>query len=399
MNQGPHAITPVVSVIMPTWNGERFLRPAIDSILNQTLTDFELIVIDDGSTDSTPRILTDYKDDRLVVLTNEHNLGIAGATNRGLAAARGEYVALQDHDDISLPQRFQVQVEYLDSHPEIALVGSGATLIDQDGTPLPKTASLEIWPTSENRLSTDDLNLKWHLLFGCPFYHVSVMVRRGAILDVGGYRRDPSFQCAQDFEFLSRLGMRYRVANLKESLVLWRRHSGSVGRQHSERQLHASESISFRNLCAVDNARYDDSHAARQHRARRPQQVSPHDRGDSANRYQWFRYLGLKAFLHTPAGSLPDLPSEQVLAGAQFLYDINDTFYKVHGFTRANSGRHRAPLNWTWGKHAVGLAVRSHWDWRSRFGLLRFGFRSIGQAAWAFLSTVFGENHPLGTSH
>jgi glycosyltransferase involved in cell wall biosynthesis len=122
---------------MPTYNGERFLRPAIESILNQTFRDFELILIDDGSNDSTPRILADLKDkdkdNRLIVLTNQRNLGIAGATNRGLAAARGEYVALQDHDDISLPHRFQTQVDFLDSHPTVALVGSAATLIDENG--------------------------------------------------------------------------------------------------------------------------------------------------------------------------------------------------------------------------------------------------------------------------
>ena len=129
----PHAITPVVSVVMCTYNGERFLRPAIESILNQTFRDFELVV-DDGSTDRTPRILAEFKarDTRVIVLTNERNLGIAAATNRGLAAARGEYIALQDHDDISLPHRFQTQVDFLNSHSEIALVGSDATLIDDN---------------------------------------------------------------------------------------------------------------------------------------------------------------------------------------------------------------------------------------------------------------------------
>ncbi len=126
---------PVVSVLMPTYNGERFLRPAIESILNQTFRDFELIVIDDGSRDQTAEILREFaaRDNRILVLTNERNLGIAAATNRGLAAARGEFVALQDHDDISLPHRIQTELEFLHSHPEIALVGSAATLIDENG--------------------------------------------------------------------------------------------------------------------------------------------------------------------------------------------------------------------------------------------------------------------------
>src|SRR5574337_525468 len=97
---------PRISVVMPTYNGERFLRAALESILGQSFRDFEVIVIDDGSTDSTPAILREFaaKDPRVIVLTNDHNLGIAGATNRGLAVARGEYIALHDHDDISLPQ-------------------------------------------------------------------------------------------------------------------------------------------------------------------------------------------------------------------------------------------------------------------------------------------------------
>src|SRR5580658_530 len=132
MSQNPRSDTPLVSVVMATYNGEKFLRPAIASILDQTFRDLELIVVDDASTDRTESILRDFKDDRMVVLRNHRNLGIAGATNRGLNAARGQYIALQDHDDISLPHRFQTQVEFLNSHPDIAVVGSAATLIDHD---------------------------------------------------------------------------------------------------------------------------------------------------------------------------------------------------------------------------------------------------------------------------
>jgi len=366
MSQEVHRITPVVSVIMPTWNGERFLRPAIDSVLSQTFTDFELIVIDDASTDNTPRILADYKDDRLVVITNERNLGIAGATNRGLVEARGEYVALLDHDDISLPHRLQTEVEYLDSHPEIALVGSDATLIDHEGAPQAKTPALGIWANRQNLQSQDDLDLKWDVLFGCPFYHVSVMVRRSAIVDVGGYRRDPSFQCAQDFELLSRLATRYRVANLNDILVLWRRHPEAAGRRYSERQQSSNQSISFRNMCTVHNARASsETHAA-----------------NSVNLDQWFRFLGLKAFLCMPEGKLPDSPPEQVLSGVQFLYDIQENFYWMHRFPRPDADRHRRPYNWIWGKHAIALAIRAPWDWRSRFRMFRLGMRSLGRAAW-----------------
>jgi glycosyltransferase involved in cell wall biosynthesis len=381
MSQEGHRITPVVSVIMPTWNGEQFLRPAIDSIFNQTFTDFELIIIDDNSTDSTSRILSDYKNDRLVILTNEHSLGIAGATNRGLAVARGEYVALQDHDDISLPQRLQTQVEYLDSHPEIALVGSDATLINDDGTPYEKKPALGIWANRSNLQSQDDLNLKWDLLFGCPFYHISVMIRRTAILDVGGYRRDPSFQFAQDFELLSRVAVRYRVANLTMPLVLWRRHSEAAGRKHSERQQSSNNSISFRNMCTVHEAE-----TRRDRRANHPNGTAkPRNQESFVTFDQWSRFLGLKAFLCTPEGKLPDLPPAQVLSGVQFLYDIQENFYRMHRFPRFDADRHRRPYNWIWGKHAIALAVRAPWDWRSRIRMFRMGIRSLRCAAWTLL--------------
>src|SRR5579872_6896113 len=190
------ATTPAISVVMPTYNGERFLRPAIESILNQTFPNFELIIIDDGSTDNTPHILSEFKDTRLTVLTNQQNLGIAVATNRGLAAARGEYIALQDHDDISLPHRFQTQLDFLNTHPEIALVGSAAELIDENGVPYADYFEPE-----------NDIDIKWETLFRCPISHTSVMARRKVLLDVGGYSTDGALRVASDYDFLSRVVM------------------------------------------------------------------------------------------------------------------------------------------------------------------------------------------------
>src|SRR5579872_3719033 len=184
MSRESHS-TPVISVLMPTYNGERFLRPAIESILNQTFPNFELIIIDDGSTDNTPHILWEFKDTRLTVLTNQQNLGIAAATNRGLAAARGEYIALQDHDDISLPHRLQTQLDFLNTHPEIALVGSAAELIDENGIAY-----------DHYREPEDDIELKWEALFRCPIRHTSVLVRRKVMCEIGGYSADSTLNVA-----------------------------------------------------------------------------------------------------------------------------------------------------------------------------------------------------------
>src|SRR5690606_26457619 len=126
---------PKVSVVMPVYNGERFLRQAVDSILQQDFQDFEFIIVDDGSKDHTWNILQDYArhDPRVILLRNDTNNGVLAARNRGLAVAQGEYLAVQDADDISLPQRFRLQVAYLDQHPQVSAIGSPAQRIDEHG--------------------------------------------------------------------------------------------------------------------------------------------------------------------------------------------------------------------------------------------------------------------------
>lgn len=342
---------------MPTYNGEKFLRPAIESILNQTFRDFELIVIDDGSTDGTPSILSEFKDERIVVLKNASNLGIAGATNRGLAAARGEYVALQDHDDISLAHRFQTEVKFLEAHPQIALIGSAATLINEEGVAY-----------GDFPLPCDEIDIKWRLLFaGDPFHYTSLMVRRSALLDIGGYGEDPSFQFSEAYDPLSRLAMRFRMANLPEPLVLWRRHAGATSIRNVQQQQRSGEAISFRNICLLADWREGSS-------------------GDAATRDRRFHdYLGFKAFLFTPAGKSPDLPAAQVASGLEFLCQIQETFYRMHGFPKLSVARHRKPLNWIWGKHAVALAVRAPGDWPLRARMFGLGMQCLQLAAWAAL--------------
>ena len=124
---------PKVSVVMSVYNGERHLREAVDSILNQTFGDLEFIIVDDGSRDRTWEILQSYDDSRIVLLRNEQNIGLTKSLNRGLAATRGEYVARMDADDVSLPQRLERQVGFLDQHPEIGLVGCAFLQINEGG--------------------------------------------------------------------------------------------------------------------------------------------------------------------------------------------------------------------------------------------------------------------------
>jgi hypothetical protein len=358
--QRPHPATPVISVVMPTYNGERFLRPAIESILNQTFRDFELIVVDDGSTDRTPRILAELKDNRLIVLTNDRNQGIAVATNRGLAAARGEYVALQDHDDISLPHRFKTQLDFLKSHPDIALVGSAAILIDENSVPY-----------AEFPLPCEEIDIKWRLLFfGDALHYTSVMVWRSAMQEIGGYGEDPAFRYSEVYDPFSRLAVRYRMANLPDKLVLWRRHSGATSIQHAQAQALSGDVISLHGISMI----------------------AAHAHEGALNDDQRYLVLGFKAFTSTHAGHLPALPAEQVLAGAEFLCDLQEKFYNVHGFPWPVVARHRKPLSWIWGKHAIALAMRAPWEWRARTRSLVLGLRFLWDAARATLVSIIARS-------
>ena len=204
-----------VSVIMAVYNGERYVREAVDSILNQTFTDLEFIIVDDGSTDRTDRILNTYDDPRIVRVRNEENIGLTRCLNKGLTLARGRYIARQDADDVSVPERLQMQVDFLDGHPEVALVGTSKIEIDDQGNSI-----------KFGRVSCDDAALRRCLPRVNSFVHGSVLLRRGALKQVGGYR--PIFSCTQDYDLWIRIAERYRVANLEQGLYAWRCHHGSI---------------------------------------------------------------------------------------------------------------------------------------------------------------------------
>lgn len=205
---------PVVSVIMSVYNGERYLREAIDSILAQKFTDFELLVIDDGSTDRTLEIVCSYPDPRIRVLA-EHHRGLVSALNRGLAEARGPYIARMDADDVSLPTRLMKQVTFLEDHQDVVMVGSWARLIDEYSL-----------PTGVSRMTpAGDRQLHVALCATNQFVHGSVMMRREAVLALRGYR--PAFETTEDYDLWLRLAAVGKLANLAEPLYELRIHESS----------------------------------------------------------------------------------------------------------------------------------------------------------------------------
>jgi len=211
-------MTPRVTVLMSVYNGERYLAEAIDSILAQTYGDFELIVIDDASTDRTGEILAAYGDERMRVLRNDANRGLTVSLNIGLAAARGELIARQDADDRSHPRRLEEQVAFLDAHPEVAAVGTQAQVIDASGR---RQRRLDA------RRPVSPLAVQFSLMFIAPMAHGAAMFRRSVVWDeLHGY--DESFRTSQDVELWSRIAERWQIANIDRVLLDFRVHPASV---------------------------------------------------------------------------------------------------------------------------------------------------------------------------
>ncbi len=190
---------PKVSVIMGIYNCVDTLPIAVDSIINQTYTDWELIMCDDGSSDDTYKVAFEYtqKDNRIKLIKNEKNMRLAYSLNHCLEYAKGEYIARMDADDISLPERFEKQVAYLDAHPEMAVVSSAATIFDEKGDKLIRGLGNE-YP------------LRKSLLLGSPFMHVTIMMRKAAYDLLGGYRVSPETMRTEDAD----LWFRFRLEKL-----------------------------------------------------------------------------------------------------------------------------------------------------------------------------------------
>jgi len=208
---------PAVSVLLPVYNGARFLNEAVQSILDQTFRDFELLAVDDGSSDDSLAILRNFErqDSRVRVETRE-NRGLVFTLNQLISIAKGQFLARMDADDISMPHRFAEQVDFLQIHPEVQLVGTSVTQIN--------AAGLKI---GHIRSPLDHGHIEAQLLDGhCPICHPAVMMRAKAIAEIGGYREE--FRDAEDFDLWLRLSEVGKLANLSESLLLYRLHSGSV---------------------------------------------------------------------------------------------------------------------------------------------------------------------------
>jgi glycosyltransferase involved in cell wall biosynthesis len=209
-------MVPKVSVVMSVYNAAAFLSEAVTSVLAQTFTDFEFLIINDGSSDNSAEILAGFTDPRIKIL-NQENRGLVASLNRGIESAAGEYIARMDADDRCMPNRFQLQVDHLGSHPDIALLGGAIATMDQDGNPLAPHVK---FPATHDQI--------WFAIGRKPwvFCHPAVMYRRQAAIDAGLYHRD--FAHAEDTEFFARLMTKFRAANLDDVLLNYRLTRGAV---------------------------------------------------------------------------------------------------------------------------------------------------------------------------
>lgn len=227
---------PKISVVMPVYNAEKYLREAMDSILNQTYTDFEFIILDDGSKDTSPDIVRSYSDPRIRFYQNEHNMGVAATLNRGLDLATGEYIARMDSDDISLPERFEKQVTYLDAHPEIAVL---ATDVQTFG------AKNFYSPTSKK-----NEELRVDLIFNCCLCHPTVMMR-GSLVQQEQFFYDPAFNKMEDYELWVRISEQHQLACLDQILFKYRVHPQQVTQNSSTEISEQYRSLKLRILAPL----------------------------------------------------------------------------------------------------------------------------------------------------
>jgi hypothetical protein len=212
------------SVVMSVFNGQAFLAEAIESILNQTLDDYEFVIVDDGSTDRTAKILAEYasRDERVRVYRHE-NRGRAVSLNIGIGLARGKYIARMDADDIALPNRLREQIDFMDTHPEVGLLGGAFELISTNGRVL-KTV----------RFPSEDSAIRAVMLACNPFSHPTVVMRKELVSATGGYRK--ALLDADDYDLWLRISERSQLANLEKCVLQYRVHSNQVSIQNMRHQ-------------------------------------------------------------------------------------------------------------------------------------------------------------------
>ena len=247
---------PKVSVILSVRNGEPYLKQAIDSILAQSFGDFELIVVDNHSTDNSPKIVESYEDERIILTRPAEPLHLAQALNHAASMASGEFVARMDADDVSHPSRFEKQVAYLQEHPEVGILGSQICPIDADGEPI--TGGQYKKPESHADITCS-------LFFGCALWHPTVMLRK-SVIDELGYYSSPVIAgreeySTEDYDLWCRAIGHTQIHNLSEKLLDYRIHAENHSLASSRRKEHSRNLVLILTQYIKKSLGMDVSHA------------------------------------------------------------------------------------------------------------------------------------------
>lgn len=216
---------PLVTVLMSVYNGEKYLSEAIESILNQTYKNFEFLIIDDGSTDSSKKIVKSYNDSRIKLIENEENIGLTRSLNKGIELSKGKYIARMDADDISFPERLEKQVDFMENHEDVAVCGSCAGIINE------KDIEYSSFINPET-----SAEIKVALFFFNPIAHPTVMIRKDVLNEIGSY--DPYFEKTQDYDLWYRIYLAgHDFYNFQEKLLIYRNHKTNITNTNLDKQL------------------------------------------------------------------------------------------------------------------------------------------------------------------
>jgi glycosyltransferase involved in cell wall biosynthesis len=205
---------PAISVLVPVYNGIPYLPDALASVLQQTWRDFEVVVIDDASTDASWEVIRACRDARVRAFRNERNLGLPGTLNRGLALCQGEWIARQDQDDLCHPARLEAQLMHVREHPDVMLLFSDASIIDANGK-----------YRGRRRTVSEPAEVRWDLCFRCNFPHSAAFLNRAVVESVGGYRE---MHACEDYDLWSRVGKIAAISSLRRPLMRYRVHERSM---------------------------------------------------------------------------------------------------------------------------------------------------------------------------
>lgn len=228
-------LQPAITVIMASYNAEKYIKYAIDSIINQTMKNWELIIVDDNSSDNTYQIIQQYKDSRIKVYRNSKNEGPAFSRTFALHNASGEYIAVLDADDISLPKRLEIEYNYLQKHRDIDIVSSNFQNIDEDNRLINKR-----WGAKPKQLSPDEIFVR--ILFKCILLHSSVMMR-ASFLKENDLEYDTNYPCNQDYHLWSRAIFLGKIITLPNTLVQYRISPTQISNSKREKQLQLANKL------------------------------------------------------------------------------------------------------------------------------------------------------------